>query len=775
MSMKKITSLFIGMTIVLTAAATPVLAAEKIVQQQVRVIESKAASGETLDEGNVKISKDEAKQIAKQMLKNFFSMEMDEKKFETRIELRQDYDIERTYVWGISWHMYDDEKNINIDVTIDANSGKIKSFSKHEYNHQRQESLVAVVTKEQARETAENFIKRISPEEFKQVKFMDLNYMKYSYGGYGSKNYQFRYIREVNGIPFDQNYIMVEVDGTTGKILSYRYNWDDVTDFPSPEAAIDREKAYGFFKQHANMTLQYVAYRNRYIYPDQVKEVKLVYTPMFSQGNMLDAKTGDIVDWRGTAQEEKKEKDLTEEEKKKWYQKAKTVKPLDKEIDNSRAAKVINNLIKELIGDEYKIENIRYIEGEEQWETGGRKAWSAHFVKKEGQSRYDFGGSITIDALTEELISIYRHVDRERSEDEFEPGLTWEEAYDKSLDLICEHFPGKMKDIETKQTYVQHIYISNNKRIPDRRYGFHFSRIVNGLQYRENYISIGFDAKTGEITEVRCRWDEQLEFPGTDVNISREDAEEIFFEMHSPELAYTAIPKEDEGNGPKAEIKLIYRLRSESAPFLLGNIDAFTGKFVDFRGEEVSQQQDNFKEKIQGHWAEKELSILAYQGIINTGTFEADREITLIEFIKMLVNAKGYDYHMARNAEKLKFTNDIEDDEIYRYVQLAVKYGLIENEQKELRINRNITREEMVMMLVKLLGYGKLAEISHIFVLDFEDAGEVSGDKFGYIAIANGLQIISGNNGKFRPRDNATMVEAAVTIYKALTSMKGMQ
>jgi predicted P-loop ATPase/GTPase len=226
---------------------------------------------------------------------------------------------------------------------------------------------------------------------------------------------------------------------------------------------------------------------------------------------------------------------------------------------------------------------------------------------------------------------------------------------------------------------------------------------------------------------------------------------------------------------PDMEVKLVYRLNARTPYYAFMNIDAYTGKFLTYEGEEIDEQQDQFQEKIKGHPAQKELSILASQGIIDAKSFEADREITRMEAIEMLVKAKGYRAYRISDVEILKFSDFSMDDVNYRYLQMAVKYGILENKKMTFKPDEKITREEMAEMLVKLLQYDKLAKAKDIYALPFADAAEVHQEKLGYVAICKGLQIIEGKDGYFRPKDPATMGEMAVAVYKALENIKDIK
>jgi hypothetical protein len=202
------------------------------------------------------------------------------------------------------------------------------------------------------------------------------------------------------------------------------------------------------------------------------------------------------------------------------------------------------------------------------------------------------------------------------------------------------------------------------------------------------------------------------------------------------------------------------------------NVDALTGEKVGYNGEIISNKEGSLKERVKGHWAEKEINILANQGIIDMNQFDMDREITLMEAIKIMVNAKGYDAYRLRGAEELKFGAYKPEDSEYKYLQMAVNYGIIENKTMTFDGGKKVSREEMAELLIKLLRYDKLAKSKGIYTLPYDDRGEVSPERFGAVALCTGLEIMGGRDGKIRPKDNATMIEMAVAVYKALENIQ---
>lgn len=775
MKMKRFLSLSISTLLILGAVITVFAQGDSSVQVEraVRVIdvqnniEDKAKDAKT--------SKEDAIEIAKKTLKSYFDYEIDEKKFKSRIEFREDYGMDREYVWSINWYMYSEEKSINIDVWIDDNTGKVMRISKRAYGSSDDEPTIAQITEEEAKVIADNFVKKVNPEEYREVKLEDDDYGKY--WRYNSTNYHFTYTRQINDIGFEGNFISVEVDGIKGEVTSYNKNWDDDIEFPALEGIIDKEKAEKVIKDSMDMRLSYIAYRDRYdYYEEKDDEVKLVYTPRFEKGYMVDAKEGIIIDDSGKVLEEEKIKDISDEKKEEILkkaeiiEKAKELRKLDKEISPSRANQVIKEYVNELYGEGYKIEELRLIENDNYLENNGKKLWSGSLIKGNESEGYDIGGNIMIDAVTEELISVYRYDNFEESlEDNYIPAITWEEGYDKAIEAIEKYFPSKIKDIATEARYRKNIQYYNGKEMKEIDYYYNFERQINGIYYSEDRISVIVDTKEGKIREIRCHWNDDAKFPEIKGVITKEDAEEIVFKDYEPELVYAKINRSNDYKNPNWEIKLVYTL---PLGYFGGNIDAFTGKFLDYGGKEITEADNKFKEKVKGHEFEKELSILASQGIISLEEFELDKEMTRAEAIRMLVDAKGYKPYMVDKAEDLKFINLAQEDKNYKYLQMAVMYGILENKEERFRGEEKLTREELAQMMVNLLGYSDLAKINDIFKVPYSDASSISEEKVGYVAICKGLEIMKDEDGKFKPKYNATMVDMAVAIYNALGNLR---
>ena len=165
---------------------------------------------------------------------------------------------------------------------------------------------------------------------------------------------------------------------------------------------------------------------------------------------------------------------------------------------------------------------------------------------------------------------------------------------------------------------------------------------------------------------------------------------------------------------------------------------------------------------IKGHWAEKTIQALFDKGIISgtNGKYQPQKNISRAEFVVMLVKVMGY--KESKNT-KYSFT-DTSKHWAKTAIETAVenKLILVSEWGKSFKPNSNITREQMAVMMARALK------------IDFSYNSNPFYEKSinPLIIKAYELGLISGStsNGKlyFNPKNTATKAEAAVTVFNAL-------
>jgi len=175
---------------------------------------------------------------------------------------------------------------------------------------------------------------------------------------------------------------------------------------------------------------------------------------------------------------------------------------------------------------------------------------------------------------------------------------------------------------------------------------------------------------------------------------------------------------------------------------------------------------------ISTHWAKADVERSVQLGFINgyeDGTFRPDNTITRAEFVSALIRAL--------KISATKDTSVFVDDNNWaeKSIQAAIENELIlTNEYDDLKFqpSKNITRQEIAVMLVRAMDKAKEAEdkgfLAKLFSR-FTDLTQVDEQFRGYVKIATDLGIINGyGDGSFGPNRTATRAEAVVMVLRTL-------
>ncbi|WP_392486681.1 YcdB/YcdC domain-containing protein [Haloimpatiens sp. FM7315] len=709
------------------------------------------------------ISKDKAKSIAEKTIKEKLNITIDNS-YNFRTEFRENYiDEHKNYAWYITVEKSTSFYNSNISLTIDSDTGKVLEIYVYEDSNNN-DNNIASITEEEAKKISDDFLKKLCPKEALEVTCKDAN--KYGYHSYN--NYEFLYTRMIKGIPFYDNSIRVTVDGTTGKIINYLNIWyDDIKINKDTKAKITEDQAKILFKDNLQMYPYYCYFSNNYSEKGFV--IKPVFSVSYKKMPLIDAISSKWINHSYNINYTKLEKDLTEKEKENLFKKIKPIKNYDKELTKEEASKKILSLLKQIYNEDFKINKIDYLDnGVSETNGHGRISWFAQTSSNKDKRKEV---NITINAENGTLVNLYKFTIYDpkdsNSNGKTSKEISFDEVYKKALDLILQNQPEKLKEVVTKQSYIKGN--SNNNDNYRDEYCFIFNQKVNGISYLNNNISISYDIKTGELSNFDIYWNENIKFPSLDKFLSIKKANEIYLNKFSPILYYKYF--KEKGKNP--EIKLVYSLPVETPYYGNPYMDVFTGNLLSDTGEFLDENIDLFKEKIKGNKYEKLLSILAFNNIVDTRNFDPKKDITNMDLIKMLVLAKGYNVSLLEKTSSLNFKSNYDKEDInYKYLQLAVAYGILENKEGVFDSNGLVKRKTMAKSLIKVLGYEPLAKCTDMFKLNIADIKDIDKEDLGYMSIAKSLNILEIQDNKLNPNNNATTTELCYAIYNVLSNLR---
>lgn len=180
---------------------------------------------------------------------------------------------------------------------------------------------VSTITEDEAKITSEAFLSKIAPEELKSTKLVKNNHNK----DLINPHFSFYYSRLNNNIPIHGDSISVAVDGLTGKVISYSIQLTNDLNLPSTDGIIDEKKGTDLVSENTKMNLSYISSLDK-LNPQIEKETRLAYSNDSNTSNVIDAKTGDVLNIDKLTGVKVTFKDITPEQKEQIYANSKGTK-----------------------------------------------------------------------------------------------------------------------------------------------------------------------------------------------------------------------------------------------------------------------------------------------------------------------------------------------------------------------------------------------------------------------------------------------------------------
>jgi len=182
------------------------------------------------------------------------------------------------------------------------------------------------------------------------------------------------------------------------------------------------------------------------------------------------------------------------------------------------------------------------------------------------------------------------------------------------------------------------------------------------------------------------------------------------------------------------------------------------------RLKSVDSNEDWFTD-TRTHWARQTIDKLASLGVITgyvDGSFNPNNSITRAEFAAVL--ARLFIFAPAQTSPA-PFT-DMQGHWAQGAVTELANHGIITGHSDgSFRPNATITREEMVVMLMRLVNTAALPQTGHADFEDMANTGKYAQEEIDAAAKAG---LIQGYNDKLQPKGKATRAEAVTMLWKLL-------
>ncbi len=178
-----------------------------------------------------------------------------------------------------------------------------------------------------------------------------------------------------------------------------------------------------------------------------------------------------------------------------------------------------------------------------------------------------------------------------------------------------------------------------------------------------------------------------------------------------------------------------------------------------------SPESVNFVDVPNDHWAAASIKALAKDGVIvgSGDRFRPNDNVTREEFIKILIEAFG----LVDETATADFSDVSSGEWYYKYIASASKLGISKGQDNgTFGIGRNITRQEMAVLLYRVAGYVQIELPQNSPEIIFADADTIDDYAKAGIAAIQKSGIVKGvGDNRFAPSDNATRAMAAQVVY----------
>lgn len=729
----------------LAAAADYVAAGEAV-----KVVSPKQDS--VGDNVQTAVSREEAVKIARSL----FPEMLEGKELQAELE---DYMRPGQSNWRLSWNSREPSPfgpPEHIFIILDSRTGDLLNAN-FSMETQKPGGDVDLVSREEALQKAEEFVRKMRPEEFSLTRLDENRPAGYYVGpGVMKQSHEFFWQRYENGIRVEGDGIGAGVSALGGQVRYYTFSWHRGAEFPAPGGVLEAGALAGRVLDDPGLYLGYAVREGTAAGTGGLPEAFLVYqhnaiTPFF------DPHTGDALDAAGV--------NITGDSAKRFTAlPAPVAGPAGADPPDAPKTKVSEDQAQKAAEDFFKKLGFA---GAVIRSGGGSSGYGAYHDEYWAYSLKDdleSGGAprrerqVMVNTLTGEA-SQYNNFDYREAMSSVQAGgkpvLTREQALDRVRDFIRLVNPGLIN--KTVLTNDMNIH---NPKMPNE-YNYLFTRLVNGIPFWRDGIEVSIDAANGEIKRYDCRW-HQAFFPDPAGVIKAEEAKKLFMERAPIELVYF-FPWE-EGEKSPAPV-LAYRfagLRGDNG------LDAASGQLVnvDWMGARPVVMPDR-PALSREHWAYLPLALLDESGLLPSGEgFDPAGAVTRRDAIRVLIGSSNR-YYGGSSEDKPAFSDIGSGDRDYQALQMAVRQGVFPG-GGEFKPEGPISRETMAAWLVRALGHEEVAGMPARIELNVKDAELVDASLRNHVAIACGLGLMTGDaSGLFRPQDKLTWAELATIATRA--------
>ncbi len=663
--------------------------------------------------------------------------------------------------WMLSWSEPQDVAGPAItmnNIAIDATTGALDSFEISGLQGDKTGS--PLITRDEALQKAEEFIKQYHPEELAHaVLSPDAEMPIFNSTKMVSFAYSFHWTRMEQGAPVPDDGIRVGVDPFGGRIESCSFDWHTGVTFPSP-VAVDPTKESQLLDQFGVILCYQV--QPGQLNAQGVPEVTPVYIFNCSPGLQIDPASGGALTSEGkpaSLGDYVLIPGLTPAVSSIVYNDQPVAPPVQ-EITQDAAAQQAWSFFQAL-----GLSGKAVFSGSS---SGG--SWDGISSDKTWEYTLQNGGSsqgmepqptVGIDAVTGEVENYFNPQGVSAPvTGNAKPALTTEEARDKALAFIKQVSPDKVGQIAAANQTDLDYDASDGQEVQE--VPVYFPRLIDGIPFPQEGISVTFD-QSGDVANYQCNWYQVAIAPVRKI-ITADQARQILLQNNPLKAGYSFPVSQTNSAAPAGPVFVLN--------YQGGGVAADTGQpealDLGMLGMETGAAQQPEVTVPQDHWAVAPLTILADSGLLPAEGFNPDGVVARRDALRVLMGSLMFMPSTGQRSTNRSVFSDVAlNDPDYDLIQSAVGRGVLDP-GPSLNPDETITRATFVEWLVRAMGYRLVAEMPASIALNFSDVQQLSNTDRNYLAIADGLGIVKGDaGGMFHPDATLTWAELATMVTEA--------
>lgn len=585
---------------------------------------------------------------------------------------------------------------------------------------------------------------------------------------FGRTEYRYAYQLKHDGLLSDAETVHINVD-ESGLVTGYSRGTTSAK-YPSSKPTASEEKARQQFEEQFDVELAYIS-KDRSS-SKQGQQYYLGYTPknisiVPIEANTLErinTLTGKAVDEDSLQQDTKLQGDVTP-----------FVPSNGTRLNVQQAAnRVVTNFD---IPKGYKLEHSQLSKG--FFASPNNQVWSLSWSDRSANTSYMFMRDISaqVDAVTGQIYS-YTMMQRigpeqeKQTEEKTGKLITRKQAEKLAMNTVIALVPDA----------TEQFRLANVIEVDDAR-TFMFQRYLNGIPVKDDtaQVQVLNDGTVNEFYTRIAATPEQL--PADDKPaISYEEAKALYLEEFKLILAYSRYGGYGLNNGQviPVGVNLAYMpTRDENSIYGTYEVlDANTGEWKLQYGETGAASKTEPTD-ISGHVAEDALRNMTQHGVLladEQGRVFPDRVITRGDWFNYLARAinPNMDLYYSGDGDDKLYADVTPDSPYYKAIKVLIDQRWLAGADPEQNLNpqEEMTREELAVLLVRILRYEKLAGFYTLpsDLPNIADASAISSK--GAVSLSLKLGLLPSIEGRFMPARKVTVAEAS-QVLERLAKLQG--